>query len=53
MNKKSMPYSTFDSIRIYYEIHGPSTAYPVVLIHPIDRNIMIWEHLFMQQLWEI
>jgi 3-oxoadipate enol-lactonase len=32
------------SINLYYEDHGPVDSYPLVLIHPIGGNVLIWEH---------
>ena len=39
-----MPYMFLkDNLRIYYETHGNEKCYPVVLIHPLGGNILIWE----------
>jgi 3-oxoadipate enol-lactonase len=37
-----MPNLSADTIDIYYEDHGNSESYPLVLIHPIGGNILIW-----------
>lgn len=41
-----MPYLQIapHSINLYYEDHGPVDSYPLVLIHPIGGNVLIWEH---------
>jgi 3-oxoadipate enol-lactonase len=31
-----------DAVDTYYEDHGDSKSYPLVLIHPIGGNILIW-----------
>jgi len=36
------PFLSADTIDIYYEDHGDNKAYPLVLIHPIGGNILIW-----------
>ncbi|MEP0824840.1 MAG: alpha/beta hydrolase [Nitrososphaera sp.] len=36
------PYFSADSIDTYYEDHGDVNSYPLVLIHPIGGNILIW-----------
>jgi 3-oxoadipate enol-lactonase len=33
-----------DTINTYYEDHGDTKSYPLVLIHPIGGNILIWHH---------
>ncbi len=33
-----------DRINTYYEDHGNAEFHPVVLIHPIGGNILIWQH---------
>ncbi len=33
-----------DTIDTYYEDHGNIESYPLVLIHPIGGNILIWLH---------
>jgi 3-oxoadipate enol-lactonase len=33
-----------DIINTYYEDHGDAKSYPLVLIHPIGGNILIWHH---------
>lgn len=39
-----MPYlSLEDNISIYYETYGKEKSYPIVLIHPLGGNIMIWK----------
>jgi pimeloyl-ACP methyl ester carboxylesterase len=41
-----MPFflSPSSSVNTYYEDHGDAGAYPLVLIHPIGGNILIWNH---------
>ena len=40
-----MPYTkSKDASKIYYEIFGDESLYPIILIHPIGGNIDIWEH---------
>jgi pimeloyl-ACP methyl ester carboxylesterase len=36
------PYFLVDPINIYYEDHGDISSYPLVLIHPIGGNILVW-----------
>ncbi|HXG07047.1 MAG TPA: alpha/beta hydrolase [Nitrososphaera sp.] len=36
------PYFSADSIDTYYEDHGDVKSYPLVLIHPIGGNILVW-----------
>lgn len=36
------PFLSTDNVDIYYEVHGDSESYPLVLIHPIGGNILIW-----------
>ena len=39
-----MPYMFLeDDLRIYYETYGNEKLYPIVLIHPLGGNILIWE----------
>ncbi len=39
-----MPYMFLeDDLRIYYETYGNEKLYPIVLIHPLSGNILIWE----------
>jgi 3-oxoadipate enol-lactonase len=39
-----MPYIFLeDNLKVYYEVHGNDESYPIVLIHPLGGNIMIWE----------
>lgn len=39
-----MPYIYLkDQIKMYYEVHGNEKSYPIVLIHPLGGNILIWE----------
>lgn len=39
-----MPYIFLeDDLKVYYEVHGNDDSYPIVLIHPLGGNIMIWE----------
>jgi 3-oxoadipate enol-lactonase len=41
-----MPSSYFvaDTIKTYYEDHGDNKSYPLILIHPIGGNVLIWHH---------
>ena len=36
------PFFSADTVDIYYEDHGNGKSYPIVLIHPIGGNILIW-----------
>jgi len=36
------PFLSADAVDIYYEDHGDSKSYPLILIHPIGGNILIW-----------
>ncbi|HKU48371.1 MAG TPA: alpha/beta hydrolase [Nitrososphaera sp.] len=38
------PFFQTDSINTYYEDHGNIESYPIVLVHPIGGNILIWQH---------
>ena len=38
-----MPFLSLERTNIYYEDHGDPQSYPVVLIHPIGGNILIWQ----------
>lgn len=40
----SPPFFSADIIDIYYEEHGNNKLYPLILIHPIGGNILIWRH---------
>ncbi len=41
----SSSYFVADTVKTYYEDHGDNKkSYPVVLIHPIGGNILIWQH---------
>jgi 3-oxoadipate enol-lactonase len=40
----SRPYFLTYTINTYYEDHGDAKSYPLVLIHPIGGNILIWRH---------
>jgi 3-oxoadipate enol-lactonase len=40
----SPPYFPAETINIYYEDHGDVKSYPLILIHPIGGNILIWHH---------
>jgi 3-oxoadipate enol-lactonase len=40
----SPPYFPAETINIYYEDHGDNKSYPLILIHPIGGNILIWHH---------
>jgi 3-oxoadipate enol-lactonase len=33
-----------DTINTYYEDHGDAKSYPLVLIHPIGGNVLIWRY---------
>jgi 3-oxoadipate enol-lactonase len=33
-----------DAVNSYYEDHGDANSYPLILIHPIGGNILIWHH---------
>ena len=37
-------YFLHDSLNAYYEDHGDNKSYPLILIHPIGGNILIWHH---------
>ena len=47
-----MPYISLENdVKIYYETYGDEKSYPIVLIHPLGGNIMIWEeeiHLILR-----
>jgi 3-oxoadipate enol-lactonase len=38
----SPPYFPADTVNTYYEDHGDAKSYPLVLIHPIGGNVLIW-----------
>jgi pimeloyl-ACP methyl ester carboxylesterase len=38
------PYFLDDTLKTYYEDHGDNKSYPLILIHPIGGNILIWHH---------
>jgi pimeloyl-ACP methyl ester carboxylesterase len=40
----SSSYFLADRIKTYYEDHGDNKSYPLILIHPIGGNILIWHH---------
>ena len=40
----SSSYLLADTIKTYYEDHGDNKSYPLILIHPIGGNILIWHH---------
>jgi pimeloyl-ACP methyl ester carboxylesterase len=40
----SSSYFLADTIKTYYEDHGDNRSYPLILIHPIGGNILIWHH---------
>jgi 3-oxoadipate enol-lactonase len=40
----SSSYFVADTIKTYYEDHGDNKSYPLILIHPIGGNILIWHH---------
>jgi len=41
----SSSYFVADAVKTYYEDHGDNKkSYPIVLIHPIGGNILIWHH---------
>jgi 3-oxoadipate enol-lactonase len=33
-----------NAVNTYYEDHGDAKSYPLILIHPIGGNILIWHH---------
>jgi 3-oxoadipate enol-lactonase len=37
-------YLLANTIKTYYEDHGDNKSYPLILIHPIGGNILIWHH---------
>src|ERR687898_1532755 len=37
-------YFLHDSLNAYYEDHGDNKSYPLILVHPIGGNILIWHH---------
>ncbi|HEY1248869.1 MAG TPA: alpha/beta hydrolase [Nitrososphaera sp.] len=40
----SSSYFIADTIKTYYEDHGDKGSYPLILIHPIGGNVLIWHH---------
>ena len=40
----SSSYFLADRVKTYYEDYGNNKSYPLILIHPIGGNIMIWHH---------
>jgi pimeloyl-ACP methyl ester carboxylesterase len=40
----SSSYFVADTIKTYYEDHGDNRSYPLILIHPIGGNVLIWHH---------
>lgn len=36
------PFHKSHSVETYYEDHGEADSYPIVLIHPIGANVLIW-----------
>lgn len=38
------PFLHSDATDTYYEDHGDAGAYPVILVHPIGGNILIWHY---------
>jgi pimeloyl-ACP methyl ester carboxylesterase len=41
----SSSYFLADKIKTYYEDHGDyKSSYPLILIHPIGGNVLIWLH---------
>jgi 3-oxoadipate enol-lactonase len=40
----SSSYFLADTIKTYYEDHGDNKSYPLILIHPIGGNILIWHY---------
>lgn len=41
----SSSYFVADTVKIYYEDYGDKKkSYPLILIHPIGGNILIWQH---------
>jgi hypothetical protein len=33
-----------NTINTYYEEHGNGKSYPLIFIHPIRGNVLIWHH---------
>lgn len=40
----SSSYFLAGTLNTYYEDHGDNKSYPLILIHPIGGNILIWHH---------
>ena len=44
MPSSSSSYLVANTIKTYYEDHGDNKSYPLILIHPIGGNVLIWHH---------
>ena len=44
MPSPSSSYLVANAIETYYEDHGDNKSYPLILIHPIGGNVLIWRH---------
>ena len=44
MPSPSSSYLVANAIETYYEDHGDNKSYPLILIHPIGGNVLIWHH---------
>ena len=44
MPSYSSSYLVANAIETYYEDHGDNKSYPLILIHPIGGNVLIWHH---------
>jgi 3-oxoadipate enol-lactonase len=44
MPSSSSSYLVANAIETYYEDHGDNISYPLILIHPIGGNVLIWHH---------
>ena len=40
----SSSYFLANTINTYYEDHGDVKSYPLILIHPVGGNVLIWRH---------
>ncbi len=39
-----VPYISLEiDLKLYFETYGDENSYPIVLIHPLGGNMMIWE----------
>jgi 3-oxoadipate enol-lactonase len=43
-SSSSSSYLVANTIKTYYEDHGDNISYPLILIHPIGGNVLIWHH---------